>query len=133
MGFLADFEFYMAVLGVPNGPIGFIAPLSFKWLDSQPDSSNMGPVPTDFHDCLTFQESQDGFLTRYLSCFRAGASKFAFSGFPVRTKKNRDEKLRRFVVVSPREVPSLPVSYPFKIFNFRSFLKVRSLFRSQKL
>ena len=133
VGFLADFEFYMAVLGFRRGPIGFIAPLSFKWLDSQPDSSNMGPVPTDFHDFLTFQKSQDGFLTRYLSCFRAGASKFAFSRFSVGTKKMRDEKLRRFVVVSPREVPSLPVSCPFKIFNFRSFLKVRSLFRSQKL
>ena len=133
MDFLPDFELYMPVLGFRRGPIGFIAPLSFKWLDSQPDSSNMGPVPTDFHDFLTFQKSQDGFLTRYLSCFRAGASKFAFSRFSVETKKNRDEKLRRFVVVSPREVPSLAISCPFKIFNFRSFLKVRSLFRSQKL
>ena len=110
VGFLPDFEFYMPVLGFRRGPIGFIAPLSFKWLDSQPDKSNMGPVPADFHDFLTFQKSQDGFLTRYLSCFRAGASKFAFSRFPVRTKKNRDEKLRRFEMVSPREVPSLPVS-----------------------
>ena len=50
IGFLADFEFYMAVLGVPSGPIGFVAPWRFKWLDSQPDSSNMGPVSTDFHD-----------------------------------------------------------------------------------
>ena len=64
IGFLADFEFYMAVLGVRRVPIGFIAPLSFKWLDSQPEKSNMGPVPTDFHDFLTFQKSQDGFLTR---------------------------------------------------------------------
>ena len=130
-GCLPDFEFSVTDLGVRRGPIGFIAPLSFKWLDSQPDSSNMGPVPTDFHDFLTFQKSQDGFLTRYLSCFRAGASKFAFSRFPVRTKKNRDEKLRRFVVVSPREVPSLPVSCPFKILILRPFLKVGSLFRSQ--
>ena len=133
MDFLPDFEFYIPVLGFRRGLIGFIAPLSFKWLDSQPDSSNMGPVPTDFHDFLTFQKSQDGFLTWYLSCFRAGASKFAFSRFSVETKKNRDEKLRRFVVVSPREVPSLPISCPFKILTFRSFLKVRSLFRSQKL
>ena len=131
--FFADFEFYMPVLGVPSGPIGFVAALGFKILDSQPEKSNMGPVPTDVHDFLTFQKSQDGFLTRYLSCFRAGASKFAFSRCSVETKKNRDEKLRRFVVVSPREVPSLAVSCPFKIFNFRSFLKVRSLFRSQKL
>ena len=132
IGFLADFEFYMAVLGFRRGPIGFIAPLSFKWLDSQPDSSNMGPVPTDVHDFLTFQKSQDGFLTRYLLCFRAGASKFAFSRFSVETKKNRDEKLCRFVVVSPREVPSLPVSCPFEILIFRLFLTVHSLFRSQK-
>ena len=66
--FLADFEFYMAVLRVGRGPIGFIAPLSFKWLDSQPEKSNMGPDPSDFHDFLTFQKSQDSFLTRYLSC-----------------------------------------------------------------
>ena len=133
IGFLTDFEFYMAVLGFRRGPIGFIAPLSFKWLDSQPGKSNTGPDPTDFHDFLSFQKSQDGFLTRYLSCFRAGASQFAFSRFSVETKKNHDEKLRRFVVVSPREVPSLAVSCPFKILNFRSFLKVRSPFRSQKL
>ena len=49
VGFLPDFEFYMAVLGVPSGPIGFAASLGFKMLDSQPDSSNMGPVSTDFH------------------------------------------------------------------------------------
>ena len=127
VGFLADVEFYMPVLGFRRGPIGFIAPLSFKWLDSQPEKSNMGPVPTDFHDFLTFQKSQDGFLTRYLSCFRAGASKFAFSRFSVETKKNRDEKLRRFVVVSPREVPSLAISRPFKIFNYRSFFETPSL------
>ena len=62
----------MAVLEVPSGPNGFITALSFKWLDSQPEKSNMGPVPTDFHDFLNFQKSQDGFLTRYLSCFRPG-------------------------------------------------------------
>ena len=118
----------MSVLGFRRGPIGFIAPLSFKWLDSQPEKWNMGPVPIDVHDFLTFQKSQDGFLTRYLSCFRAGASKCAFSSFSVGTKKNRDEKLRRFVVVSPREVPYLTFSCSFKIFNFRSFLKVCSLF-----
>ena len=129
--FLADFEFDIAGLRIRRGPIGFIAPLSFKWLDSQPEKSNMGPVPTDFHDVLTFLKSQDGFLTWYLSCFRSGASKFTFSRFSVETKKNRDEKLRRFVVVSPREVPSLAVSCPFKIFNFPSFLTVPHLFLSQ--
>ena len=48
IGFLADFQFCMAVLGVGRGPIGLVAALRFKTLDSQPDSSNMGPVPTDF-------------------------------------------------------------------------------------
>ena len=50
LDFLVDFEFYMAVLGVPSGLIGLIAPLGFKILDSQPEKLNMGPVPTDFHD-----------------------------------------------------------------------------------
>ena len=72
IGFLADFEFYMAVLGVPSGPIGLVAPLGFKILDSQPDSSNMGPVSTDFHEFCDFLKSWGGFLTWYLSCFRPG-------------------------------------------------------------
>ena len=131
VGFLLDFEFCMAVLGFRRGPIRFIAALSFKWLDSQPDSSNMGPVPIDFHDFRLFQKSCHGFLARYLSCFRPNRPKVGFSIFLARTKKMRDEKLCRFVVVSPREVPSLPVSCPFKILNFRSFLTVRSLFRFQ--
>ena len=72
IGFLADFEFYMAVLGVPSGSIGLVAAWRFKWLDSQPDSSNMGPVSTDFHEFCDFLKSWGGFLTRYLSCFRPG-------------------------------------------------------------
>ena len=48
-GFLADFEFYTAVLGVGSDPIGLVAPWRFKRLDSQPDSSNMGPGPIDVH------------------------------------------------------------------------------------
>ena len=131
VGFLLDFEFYMAVLGFRRGPIGFIAPLSFKWLGSQPVKSNMGPVLIDFHDFRLFPKSCHGFLTHYLSCFQPNRPKVGFSRFSVRTKKMRDEKLRRFVVVSPREVPSAPVSCPFKIFTFRSLLKVRSLCRPQ--
>ena len=50
VGFLVDFEFSMAVLGVGRVPIGLVTPLRFKWLDSQPDSSNMGPVSIDFHE-----------------------------------------------------------------------------------
>ena len=132
IGFLTDFEFYMTVLGVGRGPIGFVPPLRLKTLDSQPDSSNTGPVPTDFHDLCDFRKSCHGFLTWYLPCFGPGASRFAFSQFSVGTKKMRDEQLCRFVVVSPREVLSLPVSCPFKILNFLSFLKVRSPFRPQK-
>ena len=121
----------MAVLGLPSGPIGFVAPLGFKILDSQPDSSNMGPVPTDFNDFRQFQKSQDGFLTRYLSCFRTGTSKLVFSRFSVGTKKMHDEKLRRIVVVSPREVPYLTFSCLFKIFSFPSFLQAHPICLSQ--
>ena len=56
-GLLSDFEFYKAVLGVGRGPIGFIAPLRFKTLDSLADSSNMGPVPTDVHETCDRQKS----------------------------------------------------------------------------
>ena len=74
IGFLTDFEFYMSVLGVGSGPIGFVEPWRFKMLDSQPDSSNMGPVPNAFHNLCDFQKSCRGFLARYLSHFRSGCS-----------------------------------------------------------
>ena len=105
IGFLIEFEFSMAVLGVPSGPIGFVATMGFKILDSQPDSSNMGPVWTEFHEFGHFQKSCRGFLARHLPSFRPGAPKTGFSSFLTGTKKMRDEKLCRFVVVSPREVP----------------------------
>ena len=72
VGFLVDFEPSMTVLGVGRVPIGLVALLKFKWLDSQPDSSNMGPVSIDFHGFCDFLKSWGGFLTRYLSCFRPG-------------------------------------------------------------
>ena len=50
MGFLVDLGFYMAVLEVGMGPIGLLAPLRFKTLDSQPEKSSMGPVSTSVHD-----------------------------------------------------------------------------------
>ena len=115
------FEFYVAVWGVRSGPAGLLAALRFKTLDYQPDSSNMGPVWTDVHECCDFQKRSHGFLAWYLSCSRPGCFQIHISGFSVGTKKMRDEKLCRFVVVSPREVPSLPVSRPFKIFDVRSF------------
>ena len=46
-----DFEFHMAFSGVGTGPIGLVAPLKFKRLDSQPTKSNMGPVSIDVHIC----------------------------------------------------------------------------------
>ena len=133
IGFLQDFEFYMAVFGVGRCLIGLVAPWRFKMLDSQPEKSNMGPVQADFHDFFIFRKSQDDCLARYLSCFRAGASKSTFSNVLVGTKKLRDEKLCRFVVVSPREVPSLPFSCPFKILIFRPFLNFPVLFLFQFL
>ena len=63
--------------------------------------------------------------------FEPSPSKFTFSRFSVGTKQMRDEKLRRFVVVSPREVPYSTFWCPFKIFNFWSFLKVPRLSLSQ--
>ena len=118
----------MAVLGFPSGPIGFIAPLRFKILDSQPDPPNMGPVPVDFHDFRHFQKSCHGFLARYLSCFRPSRPKVGFSSFGVRTQKMREEKLCRFTVVSPREMPPLTVSCPFENSICRPLLKPFSSF-----
>ena len=131
VGVLVDFEFSMAILGVGRVLIGLVAPWRFKWLDSQPDSSNMGPVSTDFHEFCDFLKSWGGFLTGMYRVFGPGASEFTFSRFSVGTKKNRDEKLRRFVVVSPRGVPSLTVSGPFKILIFRYFLQPSSICLSQ--
>ena len=93
VGFLADFEFYIAVLGVPSGPIGFAAPLRFKMLDSQPDSSNMGPIPTDFNDFLTFQKSCSGFMTWYLSCFRPGCFQMCVFKLSGRNQKDARRKV----------------------------------------
>ena len=105
----------MVVFGARRGSVGFVSPWRFKSIDSQPEKSNMGPVSIDVHDSRIFQKSGDDSLARYLSCFRPGAPKKRFSSFSVGTEKMRDEKLRRFVVVSPREVPSLTVSCTFDI------------------
>ena len=90
IGFFADFEFYMAVLGVGRGLIGLVAPLRFKTLDSQPDSSNMGPVWTDVHDFCDFLKSGRGFLTWYLSCFRPGC--FQKCNFDVFGRNQKDAR-----------------------------------------
>ena len=122
----ADFEFYMAVLGVGRGPIGLVAPLRLKILDSQPDPSNMGPVSIDFHEFQLFRKSCHRFRARYLLCFRPIRLKVGFSGFWAGIKKMRDEKLRRFVVLSPLEVPSLMFPCRFEFLNVRSFVKAPS-------
>ena len=117
----------MAVLEVRRGAIGFLAPLApfrFRILDSQPEKSNMGPVPTDVHDFRLFQKSYHGFLTRYLLCFRPNRPTVGFWSFSAGTKKMRHEKLLRFVVVSPRECLLCLFRALFKILFFRS--KVRS-------
>ena len=46
----AVFSIYIVVLGVRRDPIGFAVPWRFKTLDSQPEKSNMGPVPVHVHD-----------------------------------------------------------------------------------
>ena len=91
VGFLLDFKCYMAVLGVGRGPIGLVALLRFKILDSQPASSNMSPVPADFHDFGLFQKSYHGSLARYLSCFRPARPQIGFFSFSVGTEKMRHE------------------------------------------
>ena len=130
MDYCSIWNFIWWLLGVGRGPFVLVAPLRFKMLDSQPGKSNMGPVLVDFRDFKIFRKSGDVSLARYLLCFRPGAPKYRFSSFSVGTKKMHGEKLCRFVVVSPREVPSLPVSCPFNILTFRSFLKVPLLFLS---
>ena len=88
--------------------------------DSQPGKWHMGPVPTDYHD---FDFKKKVFLSSCLVfvVFSPGRPEVGFSSFSVGTNKLRGEQLRRFVVVSPREVPSLTFSYPFKLSVFRSF------------
>ena len=56
--------------------------------------------------------------------FSAWSSQKTISECFGRNQKDGRQKLCRFVVVSPREVPYSTFSCPFKIFNFRSFSKV---------
>ena len=89
--FLSILKVDVAVLAVSRGPVGFAAPWRFKILDSQPVQSDMGLVPTHFHDFRDFQKSGRGFLARYLPCFETFRWNIAFSSFPVGTKKNREK------------------------------------------
>ena len=119
MDYCSIWNFIWWLLGVGRGPFVLVAPLRFKTLDSQPGKSNMGPVLVDFRDFKIFRKSGDVSLARYLSCFRPGAPKHRSSIVSIGTKKMHGEKLCRFVVVSPREVPALTISRPCKISDFR--------------
>ena len=83
----------MAVLGVGMGPIGLVAALRFKMLDSQPDSSNMGPVWIDVHDFCVFSKKSHGFLAWYLSCFRPGCFRIHIFEFLDRKQKEPRRKV----------------------------------------
>ena len=83
----------MAVLGVGRGPIGLVAPCTFKIRDSQADSSNMGPVPAEFHESHDFQKSCSGFLTRYLLRFRPGCFPICISEVFGRNQKDARQKV----------------------------------------
>ena len=56
---------------------------------------------------------------------------FSFLVGTKQMKQMRGEKLRRFVVVSPQEVPSSPFGCPFKILIFQQSSKIRPLFLFQ--
>ena len=101
-GILVDFEFYMAVLWVGRGPIGLVAPLRFKTLDSQPPKSSTGSVSI-------FQKSRDDLLAWYLLCFRPGTPTQTILEFFGRNQKYARPKVVQFRggMVSPREVHSL--------------------------
>ena len=77
-------------------------------LDSQPEMSNMSPLPTDVHDFCDFSKSYRGFHVvsshGMYRVFGSGASKFAFSRFSGRPKKMCVAKLCRFEVVAYCEV-----------------------------
>ena len=83
----------MTVLGVHSGPIGFVAPLRFKILDSQPEQSNMGLIWIDFCEICDFQKSCVGFLIRYLSCFRPGCFRIRISDIFGRNQKDGRRKV----------------------------------------
>ena len=68
--------------------MGFIAHLRFTWLDSQPKSSNMDPVPTDVHDFRLLQKRCHDFLARYYHDFGPNVPKLYFRSFRSEPNKN---------------------------------------------
>ena len=100
-------------------------------LASQPEKSNMGPVQADFHDFVIFEKVIMDLWPGICCVFGLVPSQDRFSRLWAGTKKMRDEKLCRFVVVSAREVPSLSFSCRFKIRIFRLFLKAPLIYLSR--
>ena len=78
---LPSFELYIVVLEVGSGPIGFVAPCSFKVRVSQLVQSNAGSVSIRVHDSGHIQKSWHDFLARYSSCFRPDRIKLGFLNF----------------------------------------------------
>ena len=100
------FWIFYGSFGVGRVPIGLVAPLRFKWLDSQPDSSNMGLVPTDVHDFCDLQKSCPAFMIRYLSFFRPGS--FQICIFEVFDRNQKDVRGKHMQMRSESAL-----SYPF--------------------
>ena len=111
----------MPFWGVRRAPIGFAAPLGFKWLDSQPEKSNMDPFSIDFHNCRVFENSCHGCLTRYLSYFRPVGPNFEFRAFRSEPKRCATKSYTDSWWYHLGECLILPVSCPFKISMFRLF------------
>ena len=91
MGFLVDFQIYVAVLGIGVGTIGFAAPWRFKTPESQPDKSNIGPCPDkwdrEFHEISDFRKVVSPSWHGIYHIFGPVASKFTCSGFSLGTEK----------------------------------------------
>ena len=71
----------MVVWGVGRDPIGFVAPLRFKPLDSQPEKSNMGPVSTNVHDFELFRKVVEASWPSICRVFGPVDLKTYFGGF----------------------------------------------------
>ena len=87
IGFLVDFEFYMAVLGVGSGSIGLVAPLRFKWLDSQPVRLNMGRIWIAVMHFVMFRKVVAAVWRGIYRVCGPGSSRFAFPGYRSRPKR----------------------------------------------
>ena len=111
-------DFSRLVMGVGRGPIGLVAVLRFKTLDSQPGNCHMSRVSTDFHvSCCVFRNLHVASEPDVHHIFGL-SSQIRFSVTPVWNEKMCEQKTCRFVVVSPREVH---FSLGFGHFEFSGF------------